>query len=299
MQIDSIGTPREYSAMKRLIVNADDFGRSPGINRGILETHQRGIVTSTTVMVNFPDAGPGLELALAEAPRLGIGLHVTLTAGRPVSAPERVRSLLDDDGHFVHISAWPAQMDRFDPDHLQREVAAQVDRFISLTGRPPDHLDSHHHAAYLHPASLRAILEIAAGYGIPMRAGLIDLPASQAAAILANILPGFGPETALPLVERLQAVLAEGPAPFWPACFEAGYYDRTATLGDLLVILTNLPDDRVTELMTHPGYVDDVLGSSGYREKREEEVFQLTHAATRECVGAEGIQLITFGDLTR
>ncbi len=58
--------------MKRLIVNADDFGRSPGINRGILETHLRGIVTSTTVMVNFPDAAPGLERALTEAPRLAL-----------------------------------------------------------------------------------------------------------------------------------------------------------------------------------------------------------------------------------
>ncbi len=227
--------------MKRLIVNADDFGRSPGINRGILETHLRGIVTSTTVMVNFPDAASGLERALAEAPRLGIGLHLTLTAGRPVSAPEHVRSLLDDDGRFLHISAWPAQLNRFDPEHLQREVAAQVDRFISLTGRPPDHLDSHHHAAYLHPASLRAALEIAAGYGIPMRAGLPDLPPAQAAAVLADILPGFDTATALPLVEQLQAVLAEGPAPFWPARFEGGYFDRTATVGDLLVIATACP----------------------------------------------------------
>ncbi len=285
--------------MKRLIVNADDFGRSPGINRGILESHLRGIVTSTTVMVNFPDAAPGLELALEQAPRLGIGLHVTLTAGRPVSAPERVRSLLDDDGHFLHISAWPAQMDRFDPDHLQREVAAQVDRFISLTGRPPDHLDAHHHAAYLHPVSLRAMLEIAAGYGIPMRAGMPDLPPPQAASVLADILPGFDTAIALPLVEQLQAVLAEGPAPFWPARFEGGYFDRTATLGDLLVILTNLPEDSVTELMCHPGYVDEALGHSGYRDKREDEIVHLTHAATRECVRAEGIQLITFGDLTR
>lgn len=285
--------------MKQLIVNADDFGRSPGINRGILEAHQRGIVTSTTVMVNYPAAAPGLERALAEAPGLGIGLHITLTAGRPVSAPETVRSLLADGGEFVHISAWPAQMSRFEPDHLQREIAAQVDRFISLAGRPPDHLDSHHHAAYLHPDSLRAILEIAAGFGIPMRAGMADLPPDLAAAALARILPEFDADTALPLVERLQAVLTEGPAPFWPARFEMGYYDKTATLGDLLIILTNLPDGSITELMCHPGYVDGELGSSGYRDKRKEEIVHLTHAATRECVRAEGIRLISFGDLTR
>ncbi|MCL4239688.1 MAG: ChbG/HpnK family deacetylase [Anaerolineae bacterium] len=285
--------------MKQLIVNADDFGRSPGINRGILEAHQRGIVTSTTVMINYPAAAPGLERALTEAPDLGIGLHITLTSGRPVSAPQTVRSLLTDEGGFVHISAWPAQMSRFEPDHLQREIAAQVDRFISLAGRPPDHLDSHHHAAYLHPDALRAILDIAAGFGIPMRAGMADSPPDQTAVMLARILPEFDAATAFSLVERLQAVLAEGPAPFWPARFEMGYYDRTATLGDLLLILTTLPADSLTELMCHPGYVDEVLGLSGYRDKREEEIVHLTHAATRECVQAEGIQLISFGDLTR
>ncbi len=285
--------------MKRLIVNADDFGRSPGVNRGILEAHLRGIVTSTTVMVNYPAAAPGLERALTEAPDLGIGLHITLTSGRPVSAPETVRSLLTDGGEFIHIGAWPAQMSHFEPDHLQREIAAQVDRFLALTGRPPDHLDSHHHAAYLHPDGLRALLEIAAGFGIPMRAGMADLPLDMAAAALARILPEFDTSVALPLVERLQVLLATGPAPFWPARFEMGYYDKTATLGDLLLILTTLPDDGITELMCHPGYVDDELGFSGYRAKREEEIVHLTHAATRECVRAESIQLIAFGDLTR
>jgi len=72
--------------MKKLIVNADDFGRSPGINRGILDAHLNGIVTSTTVMINYPDAAPGLEQALLKAPDLGIGLHLNLTSGRPVSA---------------------------------------------------------------------------------------------------------------------------------------------------------------------------------------------------------------------
>jgi predicted glycoside hydrolase/deacetylase ChbG (UPF0249 family) len=285
--------------MKQLIVNADDFGRSPGINRGILEAHQRGIVTSTTVMVNQPAAAPGLERALAEAPDLGIGLHVTLTAGRPLSRPEAVRSLLTDEGQFVHISAWPARLSQFEPDHLQREIAAQADRFLALAGRPPDHLDSHHHAAYLHPDALRAMLEIAAGFNIPMRAGMADLPLDLAAAALARILPQFDTSIARPLVERLGAVLADGPPPFWPARFEMGYYDKTATLGDLLVILTNLPADAITELMCHPGYVDEELGSTGYRDRREEEIVHLTHAATFECVRAEGIQLISFGDLRR
>ena len=74
--------------------------------------------------------------------------------------------------------------------------------------------------------------------------------------------------------------------------------DHTA-LGDLLVILTNLPDDSITEILSHPGFVDDALAHSHYRDRREVEIELLTHAATLECIQAEQIQLITFADLPR
>ena len=78
--------------MKRLIVNADDFGRAPGVNQGILDAHTHGIVTSTTVMINYPDAPAGIERAQADAPDLGLGLHLNLTSGPPISAPEDIAS---------------------------------------------------------------------------------------------------------------------------------------------------------------------------------------------------------------
>jgi predicted glycoside hydrolase/deacetylase ChbG (UPF0249 family) len=100
--------------MKQLIVNADDFSVSAEANRGILHAHHHGIVSSTTVMVNFPDAAPGLQQALATAPDLGIGLHLNLTAGRPVSPPESIPSLVPADGAFHGIAEWPACMKSFD-----------------------------------------------------------------------------------------------------------------------------------------------------------------------------------------
>jgi predicted glycoside hydrolase/deacetylase ChbG (UPF0249 family) len=285
--------------MKKLIVNADDFGYAAGVNRGILYAHHNGILTSTTVMVNYPHAAPGLEQALQGAPDLGLGLHVTLTSGKPVSAPQTVASLVNDDGFFYGLDALPERFADYDPDHIQREVAAQVARFVALAGQPPDHLDSHHHMAYLHPVSLKAMLEIARGYNIPLRNGMIDQPIDTVLEALSGILLNFEPGRIRVMVEEAHAVLADYPDRFWPARLELGFFADTVTLGDLLVILTNLPDDSITELMTHPGFVDESLKHSSYGTEREAEIEQLTHPATIECVRHEFIELITFGDIAR
>ena len=96
--------------------------------------------------------------------------------------------------------------------------------------------------------------------------------------------------------KRELVVILEGTIPPWPERFEADFYDTTATLGDLLLILTNLPDDSTTELMCHPGYADAML-QSDYTAKREDELSALTHRSTREVIAAEGINLITFAAL--
>src|SRR3954454_23441888 len=83
-----------------LIVNADDYALSPGVSRGILEAHARGVVTSTTALVNTPGAAAALAAARAAAPALGLGLHVNLSFGRPVLSPGAVPSLVGGDGAF-------------------------------------------------------------------------------------------------------------------------------------------------------------------------------------------------------
>ena len=273
--------------MKQLIVNADDLGRSSSINQGILEAHRKGIVTSTTVMINLPDAPSALELMAAQAPNLGVGLHINMTYGSPVAPAGEVASLLNNSGQFLNINQWAAHYEQFEPAHLQREITAQFERFVSLAGRVPDHMDSHHHAAYLHPAALQTMLTLAADHALPLRH--LDLEDAEE--------PPHGLDKRV--LGDLQAVLDENPSPFWPARFEMSFFGSKATLGNLLVILTNLPENTVTELMCHPGYHDAATTDSSYGQQRETEVEHLTHAATRECVQAEAIQLIRFGDLTR
>jgi predicted glycoside hydrolase/deacetylase ChbG (UPF0249 family) len=282
--------------MKQLIVNADDFGVSAEVNRGILHAHHHGIVTSTTVMINFPDAAPGLEQVLAAAPDLGIGLHFNLTAGRPVSS---VPSLATADGTFHPITDWPACMREFEDGEVQQEVDAQVRRFIEIAGQPPDHLDAHHHATYLHPVALRAMLAAARQYHIPMRRGKIDAPVSIGIQVLRSMMPNLTDDEGRHLIEQLESIIAEGPAPFWPARFEMGFSQDHTVLGDLLVILTDLSDDSITEILSHPGFVDEALAHSRSRDRREVEIELLTHPATLECIQAENIRLITFADLPR
>ncbi len=102
-----------------LIVNADDLGADRGTSRGIIDAHARGIVTSASLMVDMPDARAAVRAA-REHPRLGIGLHVSFTAG-------------------------PRTVDLADPRAVRQELERQLDRFVALTGQEPTHIDSHHH----------------------------------------------------------------------------------------------------------------------------------------------------------
>src|SRR6266545_2812134 len=86
---------------RQLVVNADDYGLTRGVSRGIREGYRLGIVTSSTAMMNMPGVGEDLRLALEETPRLGLGVHLVLTAGRPALTPDQVPGLVSSEGRFL------------------------------------------------------------------------------------------------------------------------------------------------------------------------------------------------------
>ncbi len=281
---------------KRLIVNADDYGLTPGITRGILEAHQKGVVTSTTALVGSAHAADAIRQAAEFAPKLGLGLHLAISGtGRPVLPPSEAPSLVREDGRFYGFTDWLYLFKQFSPDEIARELNAQCERFVEIAGRPPDHLDGHHHAVYRHPAGLRTLLDLAARYDVPIRNPWPDLPVEDGIRRFLEEVPADDRDAALAAIE---AILKEHPLPVRPALFDDSFYGPTATLGDLLLILTNLPDDTTAEIMCHPGYVDDQLDSD-YTTMREAEIRILTHNSVKEVVKAEGIELITFGALKR
>jgi chitin disaccharide deacetylase len=130
--------------MKYLIVNGDDFGASRGINGGIIEAHRRGILTSTSLIVNASWSEEAAALSRA-VPDLSVGLHVNLDAESP--------------GPVADLIAGAA---------CRAELYAQFSRFRALMGRPPTHLDSHHNV-HRNPRLLPHFLALARQYGLPLR----------------------------------------------------------------------------------------------------------------------------------
>ena len=146
---------------RRLIVNADDFGRSVGVDDGIMRAHRNGIVTSATLMTNAPATTHAAKFA-RETAALDVGVHLVVTYERPLSDPATVPSLVRDDGSFPRPDELLAR--DLDREEALREYRAQYARARELIGREPTHLDTHHWV-HDHPALRWAIRALAGETG--------------------------------------------------------------------------------------------------------------------------------------
>jgi chitin disaccharide deacetylase len=251
--------------MKRLIVNADDFGRTVGINEGTLEAYVMGIVTSATVMVLEPAAERGFALARAAAPGLGLGLHFTVTGGGTPASPANGLSRLAPGGRFVR--SFDDLPERIPEDQVRRELEAQITLFEKLAGKPPTHLDSHHHSA-LHVSIQPVFAAVAKERKLPVRA--------------AN--------------GRARAQMQESGVSI-PDFFIESFFGSGATSANLRFILSHLREGT-SELMCHPGHADESLEhGSSYAREREKEITALCDPAVRETISADHIELISFREI--
>ncbi len=151
--------------MRQIIINADDFGLSPEISRGILETHQAGIVQATSVLVNFPDCEKTFTL-LSES-NLDFGWHFNLTEGSPVSPPEKIKSLVQKDGNFYSLAQLIKRslLKQIRPEDVKRELEAQWKIFENYR-MIPSHVDGHQHI-HLLPQITQPFLDFVAQKKIP------------------------------------------------------------------------------------------------------------------------------------
>jgi chitin disaccharide deacetylase len=247
---------------KVLIVNADDFGLTAGVSRGILEAGRKGIVTSTTLLVNRDI--PPAQVEELQASGLGVGVHLNLTLGTPVSDPRRVPSLVDSEGRFIRDAREAAA--RANPDEARIELGTQIDVFRKIMGCFPTHLDTHHHVGRHHPI-LDLVLDFARALKVAVRSQ--DATVRAAARKLGLRTPDhFMGES--------------GPEPYW---------SRERTLEQLAVLPTGL-----SEFMTHPGYFDEDLAYSRYGRQRETELAGLTDEETRRAIERLEIRLAHFGN---
>ena len=299
--------------MRRLIFNADDFGLTAGVNRGILESHSTGVVSSTTLMANgaaFDDA----VKAARSAPKLSVGCHVVLVDGTPVLPPEALDTLVAirsaEPGKFYSsLSAFAARamLGGFDRDQLVEEVTAQI-RKIQATGLEVTHLDTHKHA-HIFPEILSALLRAARICGVrAIRNPIVPtkaLPARQFKA-KPQLWKRYGQVRMLhtfskPFRDRTKRAGLLTPDGVL-GVIETGSLGRPGA-GEGLVspllrqTLADLPKGT-WEFVCHPGYSDPELRAVGTRlvESRDEERRLLTSAALAQFLEEQKIRVIGYRD---
>jgi chitin disaccharide deacetylase len=277
---------------RQLVVNADDLGLTIGVNDGIFDADAMGILTSASLFANAPATADAIRRARGHA-SLGIGAHLTLVDGEPVLPARDVRSLVGTTGRFY--PSWKSFIvaclkGAISLVEVERELTAQVSRLFGA-GVRLTHLDAHKHV-HAYPPIFAIVARMAARFGIPtVRVpyepftvhALVDRgPARTHAAFNAAMWPWA----------RRNVRTARGlglRTPRFVGRIHTGILDR-AVVRDLIRAVP----PGVTELMVHPGYVDDALARAGTRlqASRQQELDLLCDLETRALVFGEQIDLV-------
>jgi chitin disaccharide deacetylase len=286
--------------LRRLIINADDFGLTQGVNRAIVEAHCHGVVTSATLMVNSAAFEDAIQRAKSMS-RLSMGCHVVLVDGLPVLGGRQIPTLTpveSADRFHQRLSSFALRVvgGRVDGDEIEAEVTAQI-RKLQVSGIAVSHLDTHKHT-HIFPQVLRPVLRAARACGV------------------AAIRNPFGPlhlslVAKRPNLWRQHAkvtVLSPLGKTFRRSVINAGLLSPDGTVGIVATgelddslfrnIVDSLPEGT-WELVCHPGYNDAELGSirTRLRASREVELRLLTSPESRNLLARSGVQLISYRDL--
>lgn len=279
--------------MGRLIVNADDFGLTSGVNRAIVELHAAGLVTSTSLMARAGATDEAIELARA-APSLGVGCHVVLVDGEPVLPPEKVPSLVDArTGRFPNsLTAFLLRLftGRIRAEEIAAEAAAQI-AHLQQRGVRLTHIDTHKHA-HIFSAVLRPVLRAARAAGIRAVRHPFEPEWAVRAAIGAPLARVVQIAALRPFAPRSRQIIAQEGFTATDGTIAVG---GTGTLdaATLRSLLGQLPAGT-WELVTHPGYNDADLARVRTRLRASRDVERQALTAIREV---PGIELISFADL--
>jgi chitin disaccharide deacetylase len=287
--------------VRRLIVNADDFGLTPGVNRAIVKAHCEGVVTSCTLMANVGGFNDAVQLA-ETAPRLSVGCHVVLVDGTPLSNGSEIPSLTAGVDRQLEksISAFAFRVIRgkISASEVEREAAAQI-RKVQAAGIEVSHVDTHKHA-HIFPQVLKPLLRAARACGIRAIRNPFGRVGFSGVATRPKLWKRYGELMLLNPFSRsfLQRVKEEGIVTPDGSLGVAA----TGVLDEALFrsILEYLPEGT-WEFVTHPGYNDSDLDRIGtrLRDSREVELRLLTSPSIRAELKQQGIELISYRELLR
>lgn len=272
---------------RRLIINADDYGLSRGVNVGIIEAAERGVVTSASMIVNLH----GFDDAVARgqsSPSLSLGLHLNLTTGKPLT---EVRSLTRRrTGQFYPLPTLIARatFGRVDPSEVAQECTAQIDRMMEA-GFVPTHLDSHRHV-HAHPALWPSVVQAAASRGVSN----VRVPSEP---FWANARDWRATLKKTAMLMCTRRARREGNANGSKHFFGISLQGGSAFAARMFALIPNLPSGT-SELMTHPGHADAALAEhDAYTWQREAELKVLCSPGLRDLLARCDIELVSFGNL--
>jgi predicted glycoside hydrolase/deacetylase ChbG (UPF0249 family) len=280
---------------KRLIINADDFGLCESINKGIVEAHTKGVLTSTTIMTNMPAAEQAVELA-KNIPTLGLGVHLTLTAGKPLCQETSVKLILDSQGYFALSPgklALASLITRKVRIAIETELALQIQWLIDK-GIKPTHLDSHKHI-HCFPSIFPIVCRLAKRFNVPaIRYAGEPIYASQ----LPWPLTDRESRKRASLVRTMSKINHLQNSAFFKtdALLGVNHVGKINTVFMRAVSMYNTAS--TAEVMTHPGYTYD-LDVTGTRlvKQRELELEALCSEKTKRAFNEADIKLIHYGQL--
>ena len=275
--------------MRILVINADDLGLAPGVNRGILEAHTAGTVTSASMIVTAPAFAEAAERVQRDAPRLGVGLHLNLVTGAPLSSAPSLVDSATGRFHPLDVLVRRALAGQVDPIEVRRECEAQLAALVAA-GITPSHIDSHRHVHAM-PGILPAVAAAAHDAAIPVvrrpldRVSLLDPVASAKMLVVhaawRTALTGVAPAH--------RGLLAR--APHFRGIAMQGMPDIRERL---LATIDQLPIGA-TEIMVHPGYDDEVLATQdAFRAERAVDLEALCDPAVVARVQKDDVKLATF-----
>lgn len=249
--------------MKKVIINGDDFGLTIGCSKGIIKALKEGVLTSTTVMINIPDAIKSIEFARKNEIE-EMGLHLTLTCGNPISEIKQVISLVDNSGKFYkrRNKLFP----KMKLEEVRIELENQIKAFLN-TGLKLTHLDSHHHI-HMYDGIREIVADLAKNYDIPLRA-----PNKETKKYLS--------------IHDIKT----------SDYFSMDFYGDDVSMENLKRIIEDFPEG-IVEIMAHPAYVDDDLTKiSSYNTNRERELEILTNDDLKKWLKEKDIKLISFDEI--